>query len=469
MTPHRREPPPGFGARGIRAGLRLSLTLLVAKAILRGSRRFRRGGGSALPGLVAEWMFPRLGRILVGNFGDGVVVITGTNGKTTTTKMLTEIALRSGRSVTTNSTGSNLHRGILSQLIEASDLWGRIRADLAVFEVDEASMPAVCADLEPDVVVVLNLFRDQLDRHGEIDSVADLIGRAIAPLHAVVHLNADDPLVVSLRDHITVGEARYFGIEASDAQRLRHDSSADSTVVPATGDPLTYTKVFFGHLGHYRSASGDFVRPSPDLALAQRDGAMAVTSRGRSIPLTLQLPGLYNAYNALAALAAASELEVDLAAGAGALAGVDAAFGRVEQCHYLGRDLFLLLVKNPTGFNQVIQTFLADEPHAHLLIAVNDHAADGRDVSWLWDVGIEDINPPEGPVLVSGSRGAEVALRLKYAGFASQAVPSLAGALHELVARSQPGDSLYVLPTYTAMLELRSLIAADANLKEIWQ
>ncbi|MCU1455404.1 MAG: UDP-N-acetylmuramoyl-L-alanyl-D-glutamate--2, 6-diaminopimelate ligase [Acidimicrobiales bacterium] len=454
---------------GVPARLRLASTLFIAKLILRTSRLFGRGGGSALPGLVAEALYPRIGRILAESFADGIIVITGTNGKTTTTKMLAEIAQANGKAVATNPTGSNLHRGILSQLIEVADLRGRIAADLAIFEVDEASMPAVCADLEPDVVVVLNLFRDQLDRYGELDTVADVIGRALAPLGAVVYLNADDPLVVSLRDHIGDGQVRYFGIDASDTERLRHDATADSIVAPATGEPLVYSKVFFGHLGHYRTARGDFVRPAADFALVQKGAEMSVTALGRTIPLTLELPGLYNAYNALAALAAATAVQVGPQESAAALANVDAAFGRVEQCEYLGRDLYLLLVKNPTGFNQIIQTFLLRDPDAHLMIAINDNAADGRDVSWLWDVSIEDISTTTGSVLVSGSRAAEMALRLKYAGFESHVVANLADAVDELVRRSEPGDAIYVLPTYTAMMELRSLIANEANLKEIWQ
>jgi len=459
--------------------MRLLLTLLLGKTVIWLSRRLGRGGGSALPGLLAERLTPDIAQRLGSSLPQGVVLVTGTNGKTTTTKMVRSILEAAGMRVLTNRSGSNLSRGVVSSLVEQATLRGRLQADLGLFEVDEAAMPAVARALEPRAILVLNLFRDQLDRYGELDKTASLIGQAIAAGEAHVYLNADDPLVAHLATYAADRDrVHYFGIDAPVSAKLASDLAADSDHCPLCGRALEYSRVFFGHVGHYHCPTGHFERPSPASALAElteedeRHSVFRVTVDGAApegVPVTLQLPGLYNAYNALAALALTAGLGVGPETAAATLAKVDAAFGRVERVVLAGREIYLLLIKNPTGFNQVLRTFLVSRPGRHVLMLINDNIADGRDVSWLWDVGFEDLAPLGHHILAGGIRGTDLALRLKYAGVPSTVEPDVQAALDRLLAEIPPGETGYILPTYTAMLEVRALIGRRSKLKGFWE
>lgn len=429
----------------------LSLDILIGKILLYASRLLGRGGGSALPGLVAERLDPEVLAKFADRLPEGVVLITGTNGKTTATKMLAAILHDAGQKVVTNKSGSNLTRGIVSSLIEQSKLDGRLPARLGLFEVDEATMPEACRLLKPKLIIVLNLFRDQLDRYGELDKTGSLIGRGIKQTSAEVWLNADDPLVASLAQYSDTANVHYFGVENSNVTKLADDRAADSDHCPLDGRALEYSQAFFSHIGHYSCPMGDFERPKPELSL--NNGQIA----GHS--LEVALPGLYNAYNALAAAAAATSLGISVKTAVAALGGVTAAFGRLEKLDYRGRTLYLLLIKNPTGFNQVIQTFLAATP-ANLMIAINDNFADGRDVSWLWDVGFEEIKA-KGAVIASGIRADDLAVRLKYAEMKSVTQSDLLAAVEKLVEATPKGGTAYILPTYTAMLQLRNALKLE--------
>jgi UDP-N-acetylmuramyl tripeptide synthase len=456
-------------------GARARLANGVGKAVL-GARRLTRGGGSALPGLVAERIDPNMAGKLASQLPDGVIVITGTNGKTTTTKMITAILEAQGKFVLTNRSGSNLSRGVVSALLERSAWRGRLNEDVGVFEVDEASMPAVCEQLHPSTVLVLNLFRDQLDRYGELDTTAGVIGRAIASLDAsaTVCLNADDPLVASLVRYADRPQVRWFGADLEGVLRLAHDAASDSDHCPQCGHALDYDKVFYSHLGHYRCPSGHTERPAPDVELTrfvahgEWSSHLTVDVAGDATEFELPLPGLYNGYNATGALCAMHSRGVSMKEAADALLHVTAPFGRVEHIDLDGRLVELLLVKNPTGFNQIIQTFLAEGRDTKLALVINDGFADGRDLSWLWDVAIEDIAPPAF-VLCSGVRAADMALRFKYAGVDAEWVPEVDAAIDELLRRTEPGDVARVLANYTAMLELRSKLDTRTDLRKFWE
>lgn len=436
------------------------LTVAIAKFILNFNRWFGLGGGSALPGLVAENLDPKLLGKLAKRIPKGSIIITGTNGKTTTSKMAAEILRRSGLEPITNSGGSNLSRGILSTLIEKSTLFG-MRGKIGLFEVDEAAMPAVAAAVKPSVIVVLNLFRDQLDRYGELDRTASMIGTAIASTTAKVYLNADDPLVASLAKYARKPEkVLYFGVNASKLKKLKSDHTADSIHCPVCGTKLKYDQEFFAHIGHYSCPKRDFKRPKP-----------SVTEVG----IKLQLPGLYNLYNAIGALAVGDALDLDRKQVLPILVNVAAAFGRVEKVTIDGKHLLLLLIKNPTGFNQIIQTFLAGDrlpgtgDSRKLLIAINDNFADGRDVSWLWDAGLEELTGKKIEVITSGTRAYDMALRLKYAEVKAEPLIELDDSVEKLLAKVKPGETAYVLPTYTAMLAIRKMISQRANLEGFWK
>lgn len=430
------------------------LTLIVAKSSLKLSRLLGRGGGSALPGLIAEKLDPNLARKLTKRI-KRVILITGTNGKTTTTKMTVEILRAGGHKVLSNSSGSNLKRGITSKLIESSTIFGRVKADVAVLEVDEASLPDVARSVTPTQIVILNLFRDQLDRYGELDSTAQLLAGVLEEHKRVqVLLNADDPLVASLAS-VAGSRTEFFGVESSDIKRLSHDMTADSAHSPVDGTALIYSKNWFGHLGHYRSQDGTFARPEVQYALRQKGLDLKLELAGEKAEVTMPLPGLYNAYNALAAAAIAVKSGVKIDVISTTLAATQAAFGRVEKFEYRGRQVYLLLIKNPTGFNQIIQTFLQKHKrNSSILIAINDNFADGRDVSWLWDSAVEEIAGTQ-PVVVSGTRTYDMALRLKYADRSSEVVAGLENAFEQAVRQTPQGGTVFVLPTYTAMMSLR--------------
>lgn len=439
------------------------VTLSIAKLSLLATRLTGRGG-SALPGLIADKLDPKLTRKLSRNF-TSTILITGTNGKTTTTKMLVELLRAGNVSLITNQSGSNLKRGITSRLIEEASLAGKINADVAVFEVDEASLPAVADALRPTHIAILNLFRDQLDRYGELDTTANLLGGVLKRHKGVqVLLNADDPLVASLADRVATDHVQFFGVEASDSKRLALDATADSSHSPYDGTPLVYAKNWFGHLGHYMSQDKKFKRPTPVYNLKQKGLDLTLDLAGQKGVVKLPLPGLYNAYNALAAAALAEKMGVKIDVIKSTLEATKAAFGRVEHFEYEGRQVYLLLIKNPTGFNQVIQTFLQNhKQNSSVMIAVNDNFADGRDVSWLWDSAVEAIAGSQ-PVVVTGTRAYDMALRLKYADRASDIHMDITTAFQQAIHQTPQNGTVYVLPTYTAMMSLRKWLASKVEI-----
>ncbi|HVE80786.1 MAG TPA: MurT ligase domain-containing protein [Candidatus Dormibacteraeota bacterium] len=452
------------------------ITILITKTILRLSRALGRGGGSALPGLVALKLNPNIGAKIAATIKSGSVIITGTNGKTTTSKMLVTAIQKEGYTIVANRAGSNLARGIVSTLIEHCDMNGRISEDVGVFEVDEAAMPEVCRMLQPKLITVLNLFRDQLDRYGELDSTATLIGQAIAATDAAVLLNADDPLVSGLKKMLKSQPVYYFGLSGVPVKKMAHDVTADSINCPLCGRALKFSRIFFGHIGHYACSRGHFNRPKPEFVVSAIKLAGSHSKFKMSLAgdwggdASLNLPGVYNIYNAAAVFGLGYILGLEPPNMVHALKGVSAAFGRVESLVVDGKKIYLLLIKNPTGFNQIIQTFLLGKKSQPLLIAVNDKFADGRDVSWLWDVAFEEFKPLNHSITASGIRASDLALRLKYAGIGLQSTePNLKKALNNFIGSLKPGQAGYIVPTYTAMLELRKILGKKTDIKGIWE
>jgi lipid II isoglutaminyl synthase (glutamine-hydrolysing) len=418
------------------------------------------------------------------------VAITGTNGKTTTTRMVSKILQISGVKAVNNSTGANLVTGVTAALVSGSSLLGKPSAEMGLFEVDEASVPKVAAEAELSLLAVLNLFRDQLDRYGELAYTAKVIASSFPdlPEGGTLVLNADDPLVASLGR--STGRPVFFGVEdpTLDTGALQH--IADSKDCPACGTALSYDAVYFGHMGTYRCPNCSFTRPEPAYRAAhvRMDGP-----RGTNFLLTtpegeyearVGLPGLYNVYNALAAAAVAGEAGVRTEVVLRGLKEFGGAFGRVERVRAGDKEVFLLLIKNPVGFNEILRTFVASPTHEagatnarHVLIAINDNHADGRDVSWLWDVDFEMLantraNAPEDPAgfYVSGIRAEDMAVRLKYAELPVRSVlPERKAALLDALDATPPGETLYVLPTYTAMLELRQVLSDLGYTHPFWE
>jgi UDP-N-acetylmuramyl tripeptide synthase len=455
-------------------------SIWAAKGTALASRALRRGGGTAASGLVGLWIRPELIADLASQLGEGCVVITGTNGKTTTSALIAGAAKAAGLQPLANASGSNLVRGIASTLTLAAGSDGRIaeaERRIGVFEVDEATVPLVLPQLKPRVAVFTNLFRDQLDRYGEVDAVAARWRSAIAeaPAELRLILNADDPSVASL------GEGRegavYFGVEGKKLDRGAPEHASDALSCRC-GARLDYTVVYYGHAGHWRCPSCGRKRPKP-LVTARRvdlgDGRRLRFQLGLGddkMSIDMALGGLYNVYNALAAAAACVALELPAPAVVGALGAAEAAFGRQEAFEIDGRRVELYLGKNPAGLNQVLSTIMLDGSRRSAMFVLNDGIADGRDVSWVWDADFEDAAGKLERVVVSGTRTADMALRLKYAEWPEKTLevdPDVARALDRAIALTAPGECLTIVPTYTAMLTLRELLARRAGRAPFWQ
>jgi lipid II isoglutaminyl synthase (glutamine-hydrolysing) len=462
------------------AAARTLASIWAAKTAAKASRALHRGGGTAASGLVGLWLQPGLIRDIASQLGQGSVVITGTNGKTTTSLLISETAAAAGLRPLANTSGSNLQRGIASTLAMAADADGHLRdagQRIGVFEVDEATLTRALPDLQPRVAVFTNLFRDQLDRYGEVEAVAsrwrDVLAAASPDLRLV--LNADDPTVAALgedKDGVT-----YFGVEDRKLHQGAPEHASDALFCRC-GARLDYAVAFYGHIGHWSCAVCGRERPKPGVAarlVKLGDGHSArfqLDSHGEKSTLQLAIGGLYNVYNALAAAAAAEALALPRAALEEALTSTAAAFGRQETFEVDGRRVELYLGKNPAGLNQVLSTLLLDEGLGTALIVLNDGIADGRDISWVWDADFEVAAGHLQPVIVSGTRAAEMALRLKYAEWdeaSLDVVPDITLALDKALAATPQGECLTVIPTYTAMLTIRELLAKRAGKEPFWR
>ena len=449
-----------------------------ARAIGALSRRSGRGGGTTLPGRVLLRAAPdaisRLGARLTGPR----TVLSATNGKTTTAGMLASALHAAGRDPVHNRAGSNMAWGVATALIEG-------RGDEGLFEVDEAWLPQVVDELDPTLLVLGNLFRDQLDRYGELERLADEWAEVIAAREGRTGLvlNADDPLIADLgrdRDLRRRDGVTFFGIEDPSQALPELQHAFDAKHCRRCGSPYAYERAFVGHLGHYTCPNCGADRPAPDVSATgiELHGIAGSSFRVRTpdgdLDVELPLPGLYNVYNALAAVAAAGRLGVPGDRIREGLHSVRAAFGRVETIPVGDRSLSILLIKNPAGANEVLRTLRLEADRSgeglDVWTALNDRIADGRDVSWIWDADFEILGESVRRVHCTGTRAAEMALRLKYAGWPTDRIvvadgigPSLDRALDDSAGR------LFALPTYTALIELRTLLSRRGLATELWR
>ena len=457
--------------RVVRLPLPLAAEIALARAAGRVSRLVGAGGGTTVPGKLLWKLHPTAVDRLAARLPLGSALISATNGKTTTAAMTAEI-LRERVRLAHNSSGANLVSGVASTLLSTRD------AELGLFEVDEAALPEVAARVRPRAVCLGNLFRDQLDRYGELEHVADGWRRAVAVLapDAALALNGDDPVVGDLaRDR---SDAIVFGVDDPSVARPSLQHAADSKYCVRCGTPYGYAAAYVGHLGDYRCPACGHARPALDVAARDiRLHGLAATGFRLETPtgsrdVELRLPGLYNVYNALAAAALAGALGASLDEVARGLGRFSAAFGRFERIAVGDRSLLMLLIKNPAGANEVVRTLVDGGAPSLAVIALNDAIADGRDVSWIWDVDFEPLLAGLEKLVATGDRAAELALRFKYAGFdasAIEVVPSLERALDRALELVPSGGELVVLPTYTAMLALRKIVAQRGFVRPYWE
>ena len=446
--------------------------ILIGKGLAVASRRLGRGSGTSYPGLVAEKMHPALIHDLASHLPRGTALVSGTNGKTTTSKMLADALRANGHSVVTNGSGSNLRHGVASALIAASDSLGiGMRGDIGVLEIDEAAMRTVAPMVWARTVCVTNLFRDQLDRFGDTDSTAALLGEALAlSPGSVAVLNADDPVVAGLDSY--AANPAFFGITASSDESATKVSGTETAPCPHCGAPVEFATRSYAHLGDWRCPACKTRRPrlefhGHDVALSPTGSAFTFTCTQGSVRIVLPVPGLHNVYNALAACACGVTLGIPLEVLASSLAGFEPAFGRSERFEVEGRHVVLALAKNPVGAQESMRTLGAESSPTALGFALNDNDADGRDVSWIWDVDFEALNVSGTRMVLSGSRAEDLAVRLKYAGVARNRLTVCrdpARAVRSLADLMEPGETVHQLASYTAMLEIRdSLVPSDAR------
>ncbi len=429
--------------------LRLGFAVSAAKNVTFIVRSLRLGAASVLPGSIARRIEPRLLQLLSQQVKNGVILIAGTNGKTTTSLLLKTILERQGYRVAHNATGANLENGLMTALLENTNLVGTLDVDYAILEVDENIVPKVLQPLQPRIILCLNLFRDQLDRYGEVDTISKRWTKVIStlPPETVVIPNADDPTLSYLGQQLPQ-RVLFFGLNepAQYLEAIPH--AVDSIYCPSCGHSLDYQGVYLSHLGDFTCPQCGFSKSKPTL---------------ESSEWSQILVGLYNKYNTLAAVTAAQELGVDEGIIKDTINNFQAAFGRAEDLVINGKKVRILLSKNPVGTNETIRVVTQSTDKTTLLV-LNDRTPDGTDVSWIWDVDTEKLVERGGTLVVSGDRLYDMALRLRYSQKSLESTlnlivePDLKQAIATALEHTPNHETLHILPTYSAMLEVREIL-----------
>jgi UDP-N-acetylmuramyl tripeptide synthase len=458
---------------------RFALALAAGKGAGAAGRLLNIGGGTSLPGAIARRIDPLVLRNVAAASSARKAVVTGSNGKTTTCRMLAALAQAGGTRVTQNRSGSNLLQGVTSAALQGADLRGRIDAQLLLLEVDEATMRRAVPEVMPDMILITNIFRDQLDRFGEIYSMARMLETAVEtlPAKASAVLNGDDPLVSSFAPGASARRL-YYGLRTEGAGAEVPEHAADTIRCVGCQYALSYRRVYLSHLGDYECGRCGTRRPDLDIAVtelqASPDGGSDLTAEtpAGTVRLHVPLPGLHNVYNTAAALAGAFALEtLEPGSAPGALAGLRPAFGRLEEIRADGRRVILSFVKNPTSYNATLRQILQRPGRKHVLAAHSNTVVDGEDFAWLWDVDLEELVPHLASLIVSGTRAEEVALRMKYAGAVTdmRVIPGRQAALDAALARIPPDEPLYILAGYTPMREFRRIMQRRGWVPPFWE
>lgn len=457
---------------------RLGFAIAMTKLTVFGLRLLGRGGTS-LPGKIALKICPDIFNKLSDKFR--IIMVTGTNGKTTTSRIIAGMLERAGLQYISNKSGANLASGIATTLISSLALTGKPVVRTALLETDEAAFKTIAPKLKPEIVIVTNFFRDQLDRFGELYTTLNSVREGIegSPESRLI-LNADDSLCASLGQN-TSNPVIYFGLGDKVYPEDYLIANADAAFCINCKSRYEYLSSSFGHLGHFKCPNCGYERPKAQVECTQvleydnLSSTIEIQMPDEKIAVKLALPGLYNIYNALAGAAVGHLLELKEDDLVYVLEGFECGFGRMESLSVNGRELKMILVKNPTGFNQVLKYLLTQKDKCVIGFAINDKLADGTDISWLWDVDFEILSFMQSMVrgfFVSGIRAEDMAVRLKYAGIPSDSITIKHGdtdLIDSMIEASVESETIYLLPTYTAMLDIRKNLKKRFNLKEFWE
>lgn len=449
------------------------MAVIAGKLSAQAIRAMNLGLASNLPGKVSRKFSSSVLSNLATQARRGALAVSGTNGKSTTSGLVASILGSSGLKLVHNRQGANLLAGITACVVDAASWSGKLDTDYCLFEIDEAALPLVAKEMPIQHVLVTNLFRDQLDRFGELDTTARLISKGILQNMSSAVLNADDPNVAQM---VPECERLFYGIKSLEtspqcgveaANNLSEANTTELSYCAKCGQEYTYALRVYGQLGHYRCPDCGNERPEPQVYAEQvKVGATGsqfkLSYKDASVLIELPLPGMFNVYNALAAAALAFKIGISIEQIRTGLCHYSTLFGRSEKIKIGKHEALIQLIKNPAGASQAVQAAAAD-PSGKYLIAINDNYADGRDVSWLWDADFEQLAANEGPFVVSGLRCYDMALRLKYAGVPQEAIsvePSIDRAIDLALAKCEGDELLWILPTYTCLLELQKIMKA---------
>ena len=468
------------------ASARRAFAVSAGKAARRGSRRLGKGNGTTVPGIVTLAIDPGALAGLLAEIPRGAVLVTGSNGKGTTCRMLAQVMRASGLHPVVNAEGSNQRAGLASTMVDRAALTGHLPPDpraIGLFEVDEGSFPEVLRQVSrPKAVVFTNIFRDQLDRYLEPAYIKALLEQAMQTLPAdtALVLNADDPRVA-----FVAADAKnprlYFGVEDLELCRGGADPTSDFPRCPRCEGELAYSCVYYAHLGHWACRDCGTARPQPQVRLTKADLSGAYSTRllvatpAGETALEVPLPGLYNAYNALAAVAAASQCELPERS-LPAIEQTATAVFRMEKVRVAGHDVYLALAKNANGYTEVLRAVLGDGQPKQMLLGLNDYPGKQPDTSWIWDVDFASLTGLIPAPVVAGNRAADLAVRLKYAGWAGPGddgglavEPDPVRAFQAALARTSAGQPMWVVATSVVLSEIRHWLAHLGYVREPWR
>ncbi len=464
---------------------RLIIATWVGKFLTRVLRLIKKGG-TTLPGKIALKINPEIIELFSNQLSEGAIIITGTNGKTTSSSLLTTIINEAGLSSISNQSGSNMNWGIASTFLSAASWQAKLVADYGVIEADEGNFPGIVSKTKPRGIVITNIFRDQLDRYGEIDYIKSIVKKGVSsiPRQSFKVINADDPSLHGIIDDSQEATVFTYGLDLTTAdQRDTVNTAKDLKICPFCHLELRYSVLYYAHLGHFYCPGCHFKRNRPNLSItaykANADGSSIIDIDWNKLQYQVYfpLPGLYNLYNLMAAVTCAHILDIKVPVIQKAVKNVRPSFGRMEKFKHKGIEIVLALVKNPVGANEALNTLLVSKGSKNntILVAINDNIPDGRDISWIWDVDFEQINRSGhrfSSVITSGIRALDTALRLKYAGVESNSISiesNPAKALKLSLDRLQEGACLIILPNYSAMLEIRRALNKMGIVKNYWE